>query len=62
MSTTTAAPTPATITPICFTSVHATACTPPNIVYSTVGRPMPRMVSVQVPAEHDRQDDAPAPR
>ncbi len=29
---TTAAQTAATITNICFTSVQATACTPPNIV------------------------------
>src|SRR5579862_3229587 len=25
---------------ICLTSAHATACTPPNIVYSTAGTPM----------------------
>ncbi len=32
MSATTAASTPKTMTAICLTSVHATACTPPNIV------------------------------
>ena len=35
---------PNTIRTICLTSVHATACTPPNIVYTAVGSPIARHV------------------
>ncbi len=44
----TAAPTPPTITTICFTSAQVTACTPPNMVYSVVGTPMARAVKTRL--------------
>ena len=41
---TTAAAMPETMMTICFTSVHATACTPPRLVYTIIGTQMMRTV------------------
>ena len=47
MSTTTTDPIANRTTPICFTSVHVTACTPPTIVYAMTGKPITRIVAAK---------------
>ena len=49
-----AADMPTTTTNICFTSVHATACTPPTLVYRIIGTQITNTVAGSV---HPRIDD-----